>query len=473
MSRDLDAFRDIVGPQGFIDGTADAARPYLVEWRDRWRGDTPLILRPADTAQAAAIISLAARTGTPIVPQGGNTGLVGGQIPLGPEILVSLDRMTRVRGVDAAGDAILVDAGVTLARVQAEAEAADRLFPLSLASEGSATIGGLIATNAGGTAVLRYGPMRDLVLGLEVVLPDGQVLNALRTLRKDNTGFDLKHLFIGSEGTLGLITGAALKLHPRPRDVETAWLALSSLEAAVPLLALAKTLSGGRVTGFELVPRIGLDFLLRHRPGMRDPLSGRHDWHALVEMTSGDAPGPLRATMEAVLAEAFDQGLVADAVLAEGPAQGRRLWDLREGLSEVQKFEGGSIKHDVAVPLDRIADFVARASAAVTDLVPGCRPVPFGHVGDGNIHFNVSQPPGMDRDAFLGQWEAMARRVHDIVAEMGGSFSAEHGIGRLKVGDLRRYKSPVEVALMGRIKAALDPQGLFAPGRVLGPPDDA
>jgi FAD/FMN-containing dehydrogenase len=463
----IDRFKALAGPQGWIDGASDDARPYLIEWRDRWPGQSRLILRPQSTQEVAQLCRLAHETGTALVPQGGNTGLVGGQMPMQGEFVLSLSRMTKIRRVDPLSDSLIVEAGVSLAAVQQAADHAGRLFPLSLASEGSATIGGLIATNAGGTAVLRYGPMRDLVLGLEVVLADGRVLERLSILRKDNTGFDPKHLFIGTEGRFGIITAATLKLFARPRDIQTAFVAVSSIEQALELLALAKDMSGGRVTGFEIIPKIGLDYLHRHRPALRQPLSLDHPWYILMELTGGDPPGPLAQTMENLLAQALDQGLIQDAAIAGTIAQGRSFWALREEMSGVQKHEGGSIKHDIAVPLHHIPAFITRATAAVLAIAPGCRPVPFGHLGDGNIHFNVSQPVGADTAAYLALWPAMAHAVHSITHDLGGSISAEHGIGQAKMDDLIQFSDPVSLDLLRQVKLALDPKGIFNPGKVL------
>lgn len=442
--------------------------PKLVEWRDRWQGNTPFLALPKTTAEVAAVIGVCAESGTPVVPQGGNTGLVGGQIPIGEgrEIVLSLQRLDKVRTVDTDGDTMIAEAGVTLKRAQDAAEAAGRLFPLSLASEGSCTIGGNLSTNAGGTAVLAYGNARDLCMGLEVVLPDGRIWNGLRQLRKDNTGYDLKNLFIGAEGTLGIITAAVLKLFPMPAARATAFLAVPSPEAALELLNAAKAGAGGTLTTFELMPRVGLDFVLRHAAGARDPLSGPSPWYVLMEV-SAQVPAGLDEAVETFLGEALEKGIVTDAALAGSLTQRADFWKLREMLSEVQIHEGGSIKHDVSVPVHATPEFLNRAIAAVEAMVPGCRPVPFGHLGDGNIHFNVSQPVGADKAGFLANWSKMNEMVHAIVAELKGSISAEHGIGRLKRDLLPGVKDPVELDLMRSIKKTLDPQGIFNPGSVL------
>jgi len=457
----------IVGAKNVITD-ADAMVPYLKEWRDLFRGKAQGIVRPGSTAEVAELVKLAAETGTVLVPQGGNTGLVGGQIPIseGKEIILSLQRLDKIRAVDTDGDTMIVEAGVTLKRAQDAAEAAGRLFPLSLASEGSCTIGGNLSTNAGGTAVLAYGNARELCMGLEVVLPDGRIWNGLRQLRKDNTGYDLKNLFIGAEGTLGIITAAVLKLFPAPAARATAFLAVPDPAAALELLNAAKAGAGGTLTTFELMPRIGMDFVLRHASGTRDPLSEPSPWYVLMEVSAQQATG-LDEHVEAFLGEALEKGIVTDAALAGSLTQRADFWKLREMLSEVQTYEGGSIKHDVSVPIHATPEFLARAIAAVEAMVPGCRPVPFGHLGDGNIHFNVSQPVGADKAGFLARWSEMNEAVHAIVAELHGSISAEHGIGRLKRDLLPGVKDPVELDLMRTIKQTLDSKGILNPGAVL------
>jgi FAD/FMN-containing dehydrogenase len=469
MSEDrlLSALSAIVGARNVITDADDKA-PYLREWRDLYRGTSRAVVRPASTAEVAAIIGLANATGTPVVPQGGNTGLVGGQIPVtdGREIILSLTRMDKVRAINAAGDTLTVEAGVTLSQAQEAADSADRLFPLSLASEGSCTIGGNLSTNAGGTAVIAYGNMRDLCLGLEVVLPDGRIWNGLRQLRKDNTGYDLKNLFIGAEGTLGVITAAVLKLFPKPKARATGFVATPDPAAALKLLHLARAMTGGLVTTFELLPRIGIDYVLRHAPDTRDPLAASSPWYVLLELSSQAETG-IDELLQNVLAQAFEDGLITDAALAASLDQRDAFWRLREALSEVQRFEGGSIKHDVSVPVALVPAFLDEGIAAVEALVSGCRPVPFGHLGDGNIHFNVSQPVGADKAAFLARWDEVNTLVHGIVARYGGSISAEHGIGRLKKHLLPQVKDPVEMDLMRAIKATLDPRSLMNPGAVL------
>jgi FAD/FMN-containing dehydrogenase len=463
----LDALAAIVGaPHVLTD--ADIIAAHLVEPRGLYRGEALALIRPASTREIGLVAALCNDRRVPIVPQGGNTGLVGGQTPdsSGDEIVLSLQRMNRVREIDASANAMVVEAGVTLAGAQAAAREADRLFPLSLASEGTCTIGGNLSTNAGGVAVLAYGNARDLVMGLEIVLADGRVINGLSKLRKDNTGYDLKNLFIGAEGTLGIITAATLKLFPNPRSVATAFVGLDSPAHALQLLDLARRFGGAGVTSFELLPRIGLEFVLAHATGSRDPLGSKHRWYALVELSSQMASG-LDETMAAMLEAAHERGAIEDAAIAATLEQRNAFWRLRELMSEVQHHEGGSIKHDVSVPVSDIPAFLERAEAGVAAFMPGARVVAFGHLGDGNIHFNVSQPVGADRQAFLAQWAAMNEVVHAIVARFHGSVSAEHGIGQLKRELLNKTKDPVALEVMRAIKATLDPRGILNPGKVL------
>lgn len=463
----LDRLASITGPQHALRGAGDQA-PYLREWRDRYEGKTPLVLRPGATAEVSRILALCNDARIGVVAQSGNTGLVGGQIPsmAGTEIVVSLERMNRLRARDASGTSLIVEAGMTLHDAQQAADAGDRLFPLSMASEGSCRIGGNLATNAGGVAVLAYGNARNLVLGLEVVLADGRVWDGLRTLKKDNTGYDLRDLFIGSEGTLGVITAAALKLFPKPKEKATAVVGLERLDHLLPLFRLADEMGGTGLTAFEFMSGEGLAFVLRHTPGTRAPFAAAHPWLVLIEISATET-GQGRALAERLLATAYDKGYAADAVLAQSISQAGGLWKLREAMSESQKGEGGSIKHDISVPVAAIPDFIVRADALVERLCPGARPVPFGHFGDGNVHYNVSQPIGMDKARFLALWEDMQTAVHALVNEMGGSISAEHGIGQMKRQELARVKSPVELDLMRAIKRALDPHGILNPGKVL------
>lgn len=465
----LARIRALVGPAGWIDDAA-AMEPHLREWRGLWQGQTPAVVKPESTAQLAQVVGLCAEAGIMMVPQAGNTSLCGGAVPAaeGGELLLSVERLDRVREVDPLDYSMVVEAGVLLAEAQEAARQSDRLFPLSLASEGSCRIGGNLSTNAGGVHVLRYGNMRELVLGVEVVLPDGRIWDGLRRLRKDNTGYDLKQLFIGAEGTLGIVTAAALRLFPRPRERWVAFLAVRDVEAALELLARLREGSGGAVTSFELVPRRALDFVLRHIPGARDPLAAAYPHYVLVELDSA-VPGDTRlaASAEAWLEDGSADGLVLDAAIASNAAQIDAFWKLRESISEAQKGEGASVKHDVAVPVSRVPAFLAEATAAVEAEWPGVRVCAFGHLGDGNIHFNLTVPEGEPDEPFLDHWFDFNRIVHDVVVSMGGSIAAEHGIGRLKTGELERYKSPVELELMQRLKDAIDPAGLMNPGRIL------
>ena len=464
----IDALVRIVGEDYAIRDEA-AMAPYLVEWRDRYRGKAALVLKPGETEEVAAILKLANATKTAIVPQGGNTGLVGGQIPFetGHEVVVSLERLDRVRDIDLASNTMTVEAGLVLAHAQQVAATAGRLFPLSLASEGSAQIGGVLATNAGGTAVVAYGSARDLALGLEVVLADGQVWNGLKSLRKDNSGYDLKDLMIGSEGTLGIITAAVLRLFPKVAEKVTCMAGLSKLDTAPSFFARALERAGPALTAFEILPRIGIEFVLSHGSQVRDPFDSRHPWYVLFDLTSPREGEELPRLAESVLGAGVEASEIDSAVIASSLAQGEELWRLRELMSEVQKHEGGSIKHDIAVPVAHVPEFVARANQLVELMIPGARPVPFGHLGDGNIHYNVSQPPGMNRAIFLNYWEALNAAVHEIVLDLGGSISAEHGIGRLKRDLLPHAKEPVELELMRKIKAVFDPNGILNPGKLL------
>ncbi len=464
----LDRLKAAVGPGGWSDD-ADELAAYVSDERRLYQGSTPLVLKPASTAEVAALVTICGESSTPIVPQGGNTGLVGGSVPHddGTEVLISLCRMDRIHEIDAVGNTISVEAGCILADVQAAAAEAGRLFPLSLAAEGSCRIGGNLSTNAGGVAVLKYGNSRDLALGLEVVLPDGRIWDGMRSLRKDNTGYDLKQLFIGAEGTLGIITAAVCKLFPLPRSWVTAFIAVTDVAAGLELLARVREASGGAVNAFEVLPRGCLDIVLEHGQGHRDPLAESHAWYVLAEIEAANDEERSRELLTEVLAQASDDGLVADAVIAGSEAQRRALWALREDLNAAQKPAGASIKHDVSLPLGRIPDFIVRAQAATAKAVPGSRVLAFGHLGDGNVHFNVLQPPAMAPQEFLELWTTISRLVHDITVELGGSISAEHGIGRLKRDDLEHYASAVELDLMRRLKQALDPQNIMNPGKVI------
>jgi FAD/FMN-containing dehydrogenase len=465
LSPDLLArFTAIVGDRYAVTDPADQ-EPYLIEQRGLWHGTTPVILRPGSVEEVAAILKLADETRTAIVPQGGNTGLVGGQTPHHGEIVLSLTRLARIREVDATSNTLTCEAGVVLAAAQAAALDVDRLFPLSLGAEGSCTIGGVLATNAGGTGALAYGVARDLVLGLEVVLADGRVMNVLNKLKKDNTGYDLRHLFIGAEGTLGVITAAVLKLFARPQSVETAFIAVPSPQAALDLLTLAQEKTGGTVTTFELMARIAVEFSFRHA-GCRDPFPQPWGWYVLLEVSSTQTEG-LRELLYEALEFGYASRLIIDAVVADSLDRRAALWRIRETIADVQKNEGGSIKHDVSVPVARVPQFIIEASAAATALIPGCRPCPFGHLGDGNIHFNISQPVGADKDGFLARWHDMNDVVHAVVQRHGGSISAEHGIGILKRDELARVKDPVALDVMRALKKTLDPNNILNPGKVV------
>ena len=443
--------------------------PYLREWRDRYFGKTPVVLRPGSVDEVAEILKLANEARVGVVPQGGNTGLVGGQIPFeaGEEIVVSTERLNRIRQIDAAGGYMVVEAGLTLAEVQAAALEAGALFPLSLAAEGSCRIGGNLASNAGGVQVLAYGNARDLTLGLEVVLADGRIWDGLRALKKDNTGYDLKQLFVGSEGTLGIITAAVLKLFPKTVETATAFAALPDLRSVQRLFEGARAVAGTSLTAFEFMSGWCLDIVTTHMPGTRRPLEGEAPWYVLVEISKGTSDGAAEAIMEQLLTGALESGDVLDAVVAASLDQAAQLWKLREDMPEAQKFEGGSIKHDISVPVAAIPDFVERADPVIQSVCPGVRPVVFGHFGDGNLHYNITQPVGMDKAAYLELWDRMNEAVHTLVAQMDGSISAEHGIGRMKREALKRFRPAVEIDMMRAVKAALDPRGILNPGKVI------
>ena len=458
----IQALAEIVGSAYVLTEAADLA-PFLTDWRGRYRGAACCVVRPGSTAEVAAVVKACVLAGVPIVPQGGNTSLCGAATPdqAGRAVVLSLGRLNRVLALDPQNNTITVEAGCTLAQIQAAAQAADRLFPLSLASEGSCQIGGNLSTNAGGVQVLRYGNTRELTLGLEVVLPSGEVWDGLRGLRKDNTGYDLKHLFIGAEGTLGVITGAVLKLFPLPRRQTTCWLNVASPAAAVALLAEAKTAFDAQLTAFELVSEVSLALVLKHIPQARR-LGLAASWYVLAEFS--DAPPE---QVEAWLGQCLAAELIQDAVLAGSLAQARELWALRENISEAQKIEGVSIKHDIAVPVSAIPEFLARADAELKAAFPGIRVVAFGHVGDGNLHYNLSKAEAGDNAAFIASQPQVNHIVHDLVHALNGSISAEHGLGQLKRDEILRYKSAVEIAMMRSVKLALDPQGLMNPGKLL------
>ncbi len=463
----LAALKEIVGPSGYLDDPRDMA-PHLIEGRKLYQGATPLILRPQTTQDVSRIMQVCTAYKIPVVPQGGNSGMVGGQIPSADnsQIVLCLDRMTQIRAVNPLNNTISVEAGLTLQQVQEAAAGADRLFPLSLGAQGTCQIGGNLATNAGGTAVLRYGNARELCLGIEAVLADGRVLNLMTGLRKDNTGYDLKNLLIGSEGTLGIITAAVLKLFPVPRAVETLMVAVDDPAQAVALLSEAQAATGSQITAFEIMPRIAVEFATRHIDGVRDPFTRAHPWIVLIEASGGSDQG-LRPALEGLLATALERGLITDAVRAESRAQAVSLWAVREAIPHAQKFEGGSIKHDISVPVADMPAFIDEARRTAEALVPGARVCAFGHIGDGNVHFNVSQPVDIETDAFLARWDEMQSAIHAVVMRFGGAISAEHGIGQMKRTALARHKDPVALAAMAAIKQALDPLGLLNPGKVL------
>jgi D-lactate dehydrogenase (cytochrome) len=446
---------------------ADGLEPFLHEERNLYRGAAKITVLPRSTEEVATAVRICAQAGVAVVPQGGNTGLVGGAVAGAGEVVISLKRMNRIIGVDAIDYTMTVEAGAILETIQNAAEEKDCLFPLSLGAEGSCQIGGNIASNAGGINVLRYGNTRDLVLGLEVVLPDGRIWNGLRALHKDNTGYALKHLFIGSEGTLGIITKAVLKLFALPRERQTALCALADVDDALALLARLKASAGEAITAFELMSGFALDLASAHSGDAR-PIADAYPWFVLLELSGSQGGNALRETMEEVLGEALEQELIKDAVIAESLDQAAVFWRLRERIPEAQKPEGASIKHDVAVPVSRIPEFLRAADVAVAAAKPGTRLCTFGHLGDGNLHYNLTQPEGMAPQDFLDCWREMNDIVHGIAVRLGGSFSAEHGIGLLKAGELRHYKEPIELELMQRVKAALDPSGTMNPGKVIG-----
>lgn len=460
--------RDIVGASHVITDEAEMA-PFMADWRGRYSGRGMAVVLPLDTAQVVAVVAACAEARVPIVPQGGRTGLVMGSVPdsSGTAIVLSLRRLNRIRAIDPANRTMTVEAGCILADIQAAASAAGMLYPLSLAAEGSCTIGGNLSTNAGGTAVLRYGNTRELCLGLEVVNAQGEVWDGLRGLRKDNTGYALRELFIGAEGTLGVITAAVLKLYPAPRAALTALVALASPRHALDLLGLLQARCGASLTGFELMSAFCLDLVAGQFPDLPRPFAERHPQYALVELSSNESSEHAQGLLESGVGQALEDGIALDAVVATSGKQALDLWRLREHIPLAQAAAGKNIKHDISLPVSRIPDFVARADAALAQAFPGCQPVTFGHLGDGNLHYNVAPPTGVAHEAFLAHQAAVNRIVHDLVAEFGGSISAEHGIGVLKREELARYKSPVELGMMRAIKAALDPLGIMNPGKIL------
>ena len=462
----LDRFAAIVGTKYAIRDAAEMA-PFLVERREIYQGRAAMVLKPGSTAEVSQILKLANETGTPIVPQGGNTGLSGGQVPLDERaIVVSTVRLDKIREIDLATNSMTCEAGVILQRAQETARENDRLFPLSLGAEGSCTIGGNLSTNAGGVQALAYGVTRDLVLGLEVVLADGRIWRGLRKLKKDNTGYDLRHLFVGAEGTLGIIAAAVLKLFPAPRSTETAFVGVPSLQAALELLMIAQARAGTSVTSFELMAGLGVQLALKHSSNCRDPLKEPHPWYVLIELNSQARAG-LRATLEEILAAGSERGLVRDAAIAASTEQAKNFWLLRLILPDAQRGTGGSIAHDVSVPVAAVPAFIEEASTAVRKLVPGIRPLPFGHLGDGNVHLAFCKPEALEKAAFLARADEVNAVVYELAVKYRGSISAEHGIGLMKRKLLPRVKDPVELELMRAIKRTLDPNGILNPGKVL------
>jgi FAD/FMN-containing dehydrogenase len=462
------ALLEILGSDGILTDPADIA-PYLTDHRKLYHGGALAVIQPRSVEQISRVLRLCNERRIGVVPHGGNTGYCGGATPdeSGQQVVVSMRRLNRIRSIDPLNYSLVAEAGCVLADVQRAADQAERLFPLSLGSEGTCQIGGNLSTNAGGLSVLRYGMMRELVLGLEVVLADGRVLETLNALRKDNTGYDIKSLFLGAEGTLGIITAASVKLFPKIRSSATAFVAVPTVRAAVDLLARLREASGDRVSSFELIPRIGVDLTTQHIPGVSDPLQQRYSWYVLTELTSARAADPLDTVMEEALAAALEDGLVLDAALARSERERRALWKLRETIPEAQRLDGASLKHDISVTITALPDFVEKASLWVENNVPDGRLVVYGHVGDGNLHFNLNQAPGSDSNIFLAHEPTIKRGIHDLVREFGGSFSAEHGIGRLKVDELEHYATAVELDLMRAVKKALDPNGVLNPGKVL------
>ena len=464
----IERFIEIVGVNhALVD--QDVISSYLVEQRGLYHGRTPLVLRPSSPQEVSEIMKLASESGTPIVPQGGNTGLVGAQQPdeSANEIIVSMERLNRIRSIDVEGNLALVEAGVVLQTLQEKVDEKGRFFPLSLGSEGTCQIGGNLSSNAGGTGVLAYGNTRELCLGLEVVLPDGRILDDLRYVKKDNSGYDLKDLFIGAEGTLGIITAAVMKLFPKPQGKAVAYAGMKSPEKALELLLLAQKKAGSMLTGFELMAKVGMEMSLRYVKGAHAPLEHESEWYVLLDLSSSHSDGEASNTIEDILADALQQGIIEDASIARSVSQQKEFWRLREDMSPAQKLEGGSIKHDISVPIASIPDFISDAAKIIEAILPGARIVCFGHMGDGNLHYNVSQPVGADKQAYLSLWGEMNHRIHTLVMSYNGSFSAEHGIGQLKRKELVAFKSPVALSLMRSIKQLFDPKNIMNPGKML------
>ncbi len=471
-SETLKQFISIVGDRHALVEAAEIA-PYTTDMRGRYNAPSPLVLRPGTVEEVSQIVKLACETNTAIIPQGGNTGLVGAGLPLADraldEVIISMGRMNRILDVDPATNTMTVESGAILQSIQQSADEVDRLFPLSLGAQGSCQIGGNIGSNAGGTAVLAYGNTRDLVMGLEVVLPTGEVWNGLSRLRKDNTGYDLKNLLVGAEGTLGIVTKAVLKLFPKPRGREVAYAAVPSPGAALELFNMAKNAAGNALTAFEMMAGIAMEFTLKHAKNeIRRPIQDKYPWYVLIEISSSRSHDEARQAMEHVLQTAFEAEIVQDATIADSLEQQRLFWTLREDMSGSQKPEGASIKHDISVPVGSIPDFIEVADQAVLDIVPDARIVNFGHMGDGNLHYNISQPPGWSAEDLFAYESDVHAAVYRVVLSFAGSISAEHGIGQMKRDELAKLKDPTALNMMRSIKTALDPHQIMNPGKVIG-----
>ena len=465
--KNLFPLKETLGPKGWIEDL-NTIEPHLLEERGLYKGKSDLLLKPNSTNEVSKILKLCNKFNIKIVPQGGRTGLCGGTVPSnnGQEVMLSLERMNNIKEFNEKNFTVTVEAGCILSNIQDQASEKNFLFPLSLASEGSCTIGGNLSTNAGGINVLRYGMARDLVLGIEVVLADGTIWNNLTSLRKDNRGYDLKQLFIGSEGTLGIITSAVLKLFPSPKNIETALFAIPNSEAAIELFGLARSASADLLNAYELVSRIGMEMVLKNIPGAKEPMSNKYKWYVLLEFSSS-SKNNMRKQMENLFEVAINKNIVLDGVIAESTQQRKDLWLLRDGLNEAQKPEGGSIKHDISIPINNVSAFINDATCSVEKFIPESRVVTFGHIGDGNIHFNISQPIKSNKEDFLKKWESVNKIVFDIVNDLDGSFSAEHGIGKLKREELKFYNPEIEINLMKSIKNTFDPNNILNPGKVL------
>jgi FAD/FMN-containing dehydrogenase len=457
----LQAIRDVLGATGYTDSSPDIDT-YQKEWRGLWTGHCDLVAKPSTVDQVSAVVHICHKHNIPVVPQGGNTGLVGGSVPHGG-IVLSTERLNKIREIDPVNGTISCDSGVILADIQKAADDVDRLFPLSLVAEGSCRIGGNLSTNAGGVQVLRYGNTRDLALGLEVVLPDGQIWDGMRGLRKDNTGYDLKHMFIGSEGTLGVITGAVMKLYPKPKQKETCIVAFENIEKCIELFIRISSYAGDALTAFEAMNNLAVSLTVEHGLSTRDPFDQKYAWYALMELTSPREGHDLRDAMETMLGKAFEEGSVIDGVIAESESQRNDFWRIRETIPEAQGHVGASIKSDISVPISRVAEFFQKANDAMSKVIPGVRFVSFGHIGDGNLHYNLTQPINMSGEEFLAKWHDATNPMNDIVYSLNGSFSAEHGVGQLKRDELERYRSKVEIKIMKTVKSALDPKGIMNP----------